>query len=144
LIGPKTYKQLAYFLNALAPTWLGHSFASQIGCLKAAALLQCRGKDSQKTTDRQVQTMKFEFSEPYASRIGKELYFELPEPLELRTLVSMWPEKLLHDTLFGPKGLLEDRLLSHFFFFRNGRKLRLDEKIQNGDVVNVMLAATGG
>lgn len=88
--------------------------------------------------------MKFVFSEPYAGRIGKELCFELKEPLKLRALVSMWPEKLLSDTLFGPGGLLEDRLLSHFFFFRDGRKMSLDETIQNEDVVNVMLAATGG
>ena len=88
--------------------------------------------------------VKFEFSEPYISRFGKELSFAITEPVLLRELVRKWPPSLLPPTVLGQAGLLEDRLLAHFLFFRESRRIGLDDQVNDSDLIKVMLTATGG
>lgn len=90
------------------------------------------------------ETMKFLFSDPYAGRFARELPFDLPAPVPLRVLVGRWPAAMLPPSVHDPAGFSEDRLLAHFLFFRDGRRIGLEERVTNTDVINVLLTATGG
>jgi hypothetical protein len=87
--------------------------------------------------------MRFLFSDPYRRVAGAELEFALPIPVSLRALIGRFPADLIAMIHYEDSDS-DVELAAHVMFFNKVRLLRLDDMIDNDDVVKVLLPATGG
>lgn len=87
--------------------------------------------------------MRFLFSDPFARVAGKELEINLSHPVSLRDLVGRLPPELVR-TIHHEDSISDVELCAHVMFFNKVRLLRLDDFINDDDIVSVMLPPSGG
>jgi hypothetical protein len=87
--------------------------------------------------------MRFLFSDPFMKVAGKELEFPISSPVSLRVLIGRFPPDLIK-VIHHENSVSDVELWAHVMFFNKMRLLRLDDMIDNGETVKVLLPATGG
>ncbi|MFZ4436887.1 MAG: hypothetical protein ACOYOS_00510 [Syntrophales bacterium] len=87
--------------------------------------------------------MRFLFSEPFIKVAGKELEFPISSPVSLRALIGQFPPDLIK-IIHHENAVSDIELWAHVMFFNKVRLLRLDDMIDNDEIIKVLLPATGG
>jgi len=87
--------------------------------------------------------MRFLFSDPFTKVVGAEIEFSISNPVSLRTLINRFPPDLIKMIHHDPS-VTDVELWAHVMFFDKTRLLRLDDKIDNDEIIKVLLPATGG
>jgi len=87
--------------------------------------------------------MRFLFSDPFRTVAGKELEVALSSPVSLRALIGRFPPGLL-EMIHHEDSVSDVELWAHVMFFNKVRLLRLDDMIEDNEVIKVLLPATGG
>lgn len=87
--------------------------------------------------------MRFLLSNPFTKVAGKELELPLSHPVSLRELIGRLPSELVKMIHHGDS-ISDVELCAHVMFFNKVRLLRLDDFINDADIVRVMLPPSGG
>jgi hypothetical protein len=87
--------------------------------------------------------MRFLFSDPFINVVGKELEFSISSPVSLRALICRFPPDLIK-MIHHDHSVSDVELSAHVMFFNKARLLRLDDMIDNNEIIKVLLPATGG
>jgi hypothetical protein len=87
--------------------------------------------------------MRIRFSAPFDEGAGREIQVRLDEPLALRTLLVRLSEQVagLRSCAENPT---DADLYAHMAFIRKGRTLKWEELVDDEDVLDCVLPATGG
>jgi hypothetical protein len=87
--------------------------------------------------------MVFILSEPFSSKFGKEIRINVEGPTPLRMLIMRLPIEIFS---FVPDRtrLTDHQLLAHILFFRNGCLIRIDDWVENIDIIKLMLPVADG
>lgn len=87
--------------------------------------------------------MVIRFYGPFSKIAGKERRLDLEAPITLRALIER-----LAEAVPGLAPYAEERsdtaLAAHVMFIRKGRNLRLSDRLEDGDTLQVVLPSTGG
>lgn len=87
--------------------------------------------------------MRFEFFGFLKRMAGSQLQVALEEPVLLRDLLGPLSTRLGKFVPYGPE-TTEAQLMSNLSFFRDGRMLRIEDRIDTDDTILVYLPPTGG
>jgi len=87
--------------------------------------------------------MRFEFFGILKQMAGSPLQVEQEKPVQLRDLLGPLSTRLGEFVPYGCE-TTEAQLLSNLSFVRDGRMLRMKDRIDKGDTILVILPATGG
>ena len=87
--------------------------------------------------------MLFQLSEPFRSKLGKELQIDIKQSIPLWKLIEYLPKEIFE---FIPHHLrLNDKQISaHIHFFRNGRYMKIEDQVNENDVILIAMPVTGG
>jgi molybdopterin converting factor small subunit len=87
--------------------------------------------------------MKVLFLGPFREEFGPEMALSLPQPITVRALLAILAAR---QSAFGPTADSRNdaELSGHLTVFKAGRMLKLDETLDDGDEIVLMLPATGG
>ena len=87
--------------------------------------------------------MIFQLSESFSSIFKKKIQIDIAQTLPLRRLIEKLPGELFE---FVPdwREAADDQLSAHILFIRNGHLMKLDDPVDNGDKIKMMLPMTGG
>lgn len=87
--------------------------------------------------------MLIKFFAPFDRIVGREVEMEIRDPLPLRALLG-----LLRERFPGLGPYMEEEtdagLSAYIFFVRDGKPLKLDDMVRDGDTLNALLPVTGG
>ena len=87
--------------------------------------------------------MKLRFFGPFFDMAEKEMVLELEELVTLRALIRRVAQRITRFNRFA--GYDTDAELSaHAMFLRDGIHLKLNDRVENGDIVNMVLPVSGG
>lgn len=87
--------------------------------------------------------MRIHFLGPFAGLAGGQMEWDLPAPLTLRELIAQLATR--HTGFARYAALDSDADLSaHICFLREGRALKLADRLQDEDTLQVLLPVTGG
>jgi hypothetical protein len=87
--------------------------------------------------------MMIRFLGPFEALAEKEATISIPEPIPLRALVGLIASRYTGMARYAEIATDAD-LSAHLIFFRDGKLLRLSDPVRDGDLVQVLLPATGG
>ena len=87
--------------------------------------------------------MVIRFFGPFAQLAAKESLLELEGPITLKELIARLSDRFRGFEAYA--GAAEDtELAAYVIFIRNGRHLKLTDRITDEDTIEVVLPATGG
>jgi hypothetical protein len=87
--------------------------------------------------------MRIRFHGPFESLAEKEARIDLDGPVSVRELLGLVCRR--YEAMSRYTGIRTDADLSaHLVFLREGRFLRLSDPVQDGDLIEILLPATGG
>lgn len=87
--------------------------------------------------------MYFKFFGALKSIAGDQLEIELNHPVTLRELLGALPDQVGRLIPYGERST-DAQLLSNLSFFRGNQLLHIDDPIETGDTIIVLLPPTGG
>ena len=87
--------------------------------------------------------MKVRFYAPFDKITGREAEFDIQEKVTLRQFIGVLRRKYPD---LAPYLVEEDKshFTSYIFVVRNGASLGLDDAVGDGDILSILLPATGG
>jgi len=87
--------------------------------------------------------MRFEFFGILKQMAGPALDVSLERPVRLRDLLGPLADRLEKLVPYGTD-TTEAQLMANLSFFHDGRMLRIDDQINEDDIITVILPPTGG
>jgi hypothetical protein len=87
--------------------------------------------------------MRIRFHGPFESLAEKEARIDLDHPVSVRELLDLICRR--YGAMSRYAGIRTDADLSaHLVFLRDGQFLRLSDPVEDGDLIQILLPATGG
>jgi hypothetical protein len=87
--------------------------------------------------------MRIHFHGPFESLAEKETRIDLDRPVSVGELLGLICRR--YEAMSRYAGIRDDADLSaHLVFLRDGQFLRLSDWVQDGDLIRILLPATGG
>ena len=80
---------------------------------------------------------------PFEKLAGKEITLELERPMTLRELIGRLSTRFPGFALYAEK-TNDAELSAHVAFVKDGRVLKLEDRVEKGDTLQVLLPVTGG
>jgi hypothetical protein len=87
--------------------------------------------------------MIFRLSEPFSSKLGKELQIDIEQSIPLLKLIEFLPKEIF-EFIPHQERLNDNQVSAHILFFRNGQLMKIDDQVNDSDVIRIMLPVTGG
>jgi hypothetical protein len=85
----------------------------------------------------------FRLSEPFSSKLGKELQIDIEQSIPLLKLIELLPKEIF-EFISHQERLNDNQVSAHILFFRNGQLMKIDDQVNDSDVIRIMLPVTGG
>lgn len=80
---------------------------------------------------------------PFEKLAGKEITLKLKEPLTLRELIGQLSSRFAGFAPYVEK-TTDAELSAHVAFVTDGKYLKLEDRVEDGDILQVLLPVTGG
>jgi hypothetical protein len=75
--------------------------------------------------------------------LGKEIKIDFKKSMPLWKLIEYLPKEIFE---FIPNRMLlnNDQISAHMLFFRNGQHMKIDDQVNEDDVIQMTMPVTGG
>ena len=87
--------------------------------------------------------MVVKFFGPFRDLAAREATIELDEPISTRKMLGLLAERYQGFSPYADEGN-EAKLFAHVMFLRNGTPLKMADRIEDTDQIDVVLPVTGG